>query len=161
MPIDFPCACGERLQVDNQFAGTQFKCPSCGRLVTVPLSPGQPHPANGDAQLFRKVSVAALWTGILGCTGPILVFIMSMFVLPLLGERWHLEEPSARLILVLFLLFFFAVAGLAASITGIVTGAIGLNRANTRYRGYAKAGLVTGIIGLIPACILACAALFD
>ncbi len=168
MPIDFACACGERLQVDNQFGGRQVKCPSCARLVTAPLSPGgaaatpgppaahpplpgERHSANGGAELFRKVSLTALWAGILGCTAPVLGWVIPFAVrLEVLGL------PAIILALLLML-----GVGPAGSIIGIVTGAVGLKRANTRYKRHAVAGLVTGIIGAgIAVYILAFAAFF-
>jgi hypothetical protein len=34
--IDFPCLCGEKFSVPTELAGTQFQCPKCALLVSVP-----------------------------------------------------------------------------------------------------------------------------
>jgi hypothetical protein len=36
MPITFDCACGERLEVDDDLAGRQVRCPVCEGVLTVP-----------------------------------------------------------------------------------------------------------------------------
>ncbi len=170
MPIDFACGCGKWLQVDEQYAGREAKCPSCGRLVTVPPSPaamapappggpppvpshypGQRHSSYAEAERFRKVSGTALWMGIMGCVAPILAFLISMMVAAS-AAGYRRREPGAELGILVLVLF---VAGAGMSITGIITGAIGLKQANTRYKGQAIAGLVTGIVGTcIAGCIL-------
>ena len=173
MPIDFACECGKWLQVEDQYAGKQAKCPSCGRVVTVPpptpaaatappgpppaqhFYPGARQPAYADAARFRKVSVTALWMGILGCVAPILGILVSL--LAAAGASRY-RGPSPELGIFVLLLYIF---GAGASITGIVTGAIGLKPANTRYKGHAITGLVTGIVGVcLVGCILACAVIF-
>ena len=169
MPIDFACGCGKWLQVDEQYAGKQAKCPSCGRLVTVPPAPaapamappgpppmhsyypGQQHTNYAEAARFRKVSGTALWMGIMGCVAPILGFLISMLAA---ASATRYRGPSPELGILVLILF---IAGAGMSITGIITGAIGLKQANTRYKGQAIAGLVTGIIGVcIAGCILVC-----
>lgn len=43
MPIDFPCSqCGNILRVADEFAGRHAKCPACGSVVVVPLTPPSP-----------------------------------------------------------------------------------------------------------------------
>ncbi|MBM4032394.1 MAG: hypothetical protein FJ291_11480 [Planctomycetes bacterium] len=169
MAIDFACGCGKWLQVDEQYGGKQAKCPSCGRLVTVPLAPaalaaaspgpppvpshypGQRHTSYAEAERFRKVSTTALWTGILGCVAPILGFLISMMAA---ASAHRYRGPSPELGILVLLLF---VAGAGMSITGIITGAMGMKQDNTRYKGQAIAGLVTGIVGTcIAGCILVC-----
>lgn len=34
--ISFPCLCGEKFSITENLAGTQFQCPKCGLLVSVP-----------------------------------------------------------------------------------------------------------------------------
>ena len=42
MPISFNCSCGERLEVDDELAGRQARCPYCEAVVSVP--PAAPPP---------------------------------------------------------------------------------------------------------------------
>jgi hypothetical protein len=44
MPISFHCSCGERLEVDDELAGRQARCPYCEAVVRVPAA-GSPRPA--------------------------------------------------------------------------------------------------------------------
>jgi hypothetical protein len=43
MTIEFPCACGQPLQAQDEHAGQLTRCPKCGREVTIPA--GRPAPA--------------------------------------------------------------------------------------------------------------------
>jgi hypothetical protein len=36
MPIELTCCCGKRLQVADEFAGRQGRCPVCGGLLEIP-----------------------------------------------------------------------------------------------------------------------------
>jgi hypothetical protein len=36
MPITFSCACGQTLEMADEYAGKQARCPSCQAVVTVP-----------------------------------------------------------------------------------------------------------------------------
>lgn len=40
MAIVVPCSCGKQLRTKEEFAGKRIKCPSCGKVLTVP----KPHP---------------------------------------------------------------------------------------------------------------------
>jgi hypothetical protein len=40
MPIDLTCPCGKRLQVSDEFAGRQGRCPACGGLLQIPERDG-------------------------------------------------------------------------------------------------------------------------
>lgn len=44
MPISFNCSCGERLEVDDELAGKQARCPYCEAVVSVPAA-GSPRAA--------------------------------------------------------------------------------------------------------------------
>lgn len=44
MPISFNCSCGEKLEVDDEFAGRQARCPYCEAVVSVPAA-NAPRPA--------------------------------------------------------------------------------------------------------------------
>src|SRR5262245_45516947 len=39
MPIPFSCECGKKLQAKDEFAGKKMRCPSCGKLLTIPAPP--------------------------------------------------------------------------------------------------------------------------
>jgi hypothetical protein len=41
MAIDFQCACGQPLQIGEEFAGRQVRCPACNNVATVPAAGGQ------------------------------------------------------------------------------------------------------------------------
>ncbi len=36
MAIAFECTCGQRLEVENEHAGRQAKCPACGMSIIIP-----------------------------------------------------------------------------------------------------------------------------
>ena len=38
MTVEFPCACGKKLSVDDAHAGKRVKCPACQEPVTVPAA---------------------------------------------------------------------------------------------------------------------------
>lgn len=38
MPINFNCSCGEKLEVDDELAGRQVRCPYCEAVVSVPAA---------------------------------------------------------------------------------------------------------------------------
>lgn len=42
MPISFNCSCGERLEVDDELAGRQARCPYCEAVVNVPAGGSAP-----------------------------------------------------------------------------------------------------------------------
>jgi hypothetical protein len=42
MPIAFNCSCGERLEVDDELAGQQARCPYCEGVVSVPAGTSPP-----------------------------------------------------------------------------------------------------------------------
>ena len=44
MPINFTCACGEPLEVDDALAGRQARCPYCEAVVSVPAADAAPPP---------------------------------------------------------------------------------------------------------------------
>lgn len=37
MPVRFPCSCGRQLEVGDEYAGRQARCPECGAVVDVPF----------------------------------------------------------------------------------------------------------------------------
>lgn len=44
MPITFSCACGQQLEMADEYAGKQARCPSCQAVVTVPSAAPAPPP---------------------------------------------------------------------------------------------------------------------
>jgi hypothetical protein len=40
MSIDLTCSCGKRLQVADEYAGRQGRCPVCGRTFEIPDNHG-------------------------------------------------------------------------------------------------------------------------
>ena len=61
--VSFACACGQKMQTDEQFAGQQVKCPGCGGTLVVPLAAG----AGPQVFALRPHRGAAVLTlGILG-----------------------------------------------------------------------------------------------
>jgi hypothetical protein len=92
--------------------------------------------------------MASLWLGILGAGSEVLAILVSFVAGSEVRHRY--EGPSPALGIFVLLLM---IAGAAASITGIILGAIGLKKENTRYKAHAIGGLVSGIIGT---CIVGC-----
>jgi hypothetical protein len=39
MALNFNCSCGEKIEVDDELAGKQARCPYCEAVVTVPTAP--------------------------------------------------------------------------------------------------------------------------
>ena len=168
MPVDFPCGCGKWLRVEDQYAGTQVKCPYCGKVLAVPSAPpvlpavmpgGFPRRAGADSERFRTISMASLWLGIIGTASGVLFFIIGLVAAASAqshryGYGYGGGGPSPALGIFALLLIL---VGAATSITGLILGAKGLNAENTRYKPHAIGGLVTGIIGTcIVGCILGC-----
>lgn len=44
MPITFSCVCGQQLEMSDEYAGKQARCPSCQAVVTVPSAAPPPLP---------------------------------------------------------------------------------------------------------------------
>lgn len=44
MPITFTCSCGEKLEVDDDMAGRQVRCPYCEGIADVPAAAAKPTP---------------------------------------------------------------------------------------------------------------------
>jgi hypothetical protein len=44
MPITFSCACGQQLEMADEYAGQQARCPSCQAVVAVPSGAPAPPP---------------------------------------------------------------------------------------------------------------------
>lgn len=44
MPITFNCSCGEKLEVDDDMAGRQVRCPYCEGIADVPAAAAKPTP---------------------------------------------------------------------------------------------------------------------
>lgn len=44
MPITFSCACGQQLEMADEYAGRQARCPACQAVVTVPAAAPPPLP---------------------------------------------------------------------------------------------------------------------
>jgi hypothetical protein len=52
MTIRFSCPCGREIQARDEYAGTQGRCPTCGRVVDIPVSEGPvpPDPEDGSRE---------------------------------------------------------------------------------------------------------------
>lgn len=44
MPITFNCSCGEKIEVDDDMAGRQVRCPYCDGIADVPAATAPPTP---------------------------------------------------------------------------------------------------------------------
>jgi hypothetical protein len=44
MPITFTCSCGEKIEVDDDMAGRQVRCPYCEGIADVPVAAARPTP---------------------------------------------------------------------------------------------------------------------
>ena len=40
--IFFACTCGQQMQIEERYAGSQVRCPRCGQSLVAPLAQGQP-----------------------------------------------------------------------------------------------------------------------
>ena len=65
MTIQFKCKCGKSLEMDDEYAGREARCPACNATVPVPtLTPGagesssQPRPADETPVEFVKAHIA-------------------------------------------------------------------------------------------------------
>ena len=56
MPMSVVCQCGKKLNVPDQFAGKQVKCPGCGGGIKVPAAADEDEPV---ARPVLKVSSKA------------------------------------------------------------------------------------------------------
>jgi hypothetical protein len=99
--------------------------------------------------------MVSLWLGIIGTASGVLFFIICLVAAASAqshryGYGYGGGGPSPALGIFALLLIL---VGAATSITGLILGAIGLKKENTRYKAHAIGGLVTGIIGT---CIVGC-----
>jgi len=39
--IVFACTCGQQMQIEDRYAGSQIRCPRCGQSLVAPLAQGQ------------------------------------------------------------------------------------------------------------------------
>lgn len=61
MPVSVQCECGRNLKARDEFAGKRAECPTCGRTLTIPQSPGaQPGQAADAAGAIGERSPGVL-----------------------------------------------------------------------------------------------------
>ncbi len=65
MTIKFQCKCGKRLEIDDEYAGREARCPACNATVPVPTltssageSPSQPRPVEETPVELVKARIA-------------------------------------------------------------------------------------------------------
>lgn len=126
---------------------SQQGIPATPLVVPTAAPEAQCGTAEAGSTRLRAVSVASLCLGILGAGSEVLAIVLSVLAS---SEAQRLGGPSASLSVFVLLLI---IVGAAASIAAIILGALGLKRANVRYRGRAIGGLVSGIIGT---CLVGC-----
>ena len=55
----FDCKCGQRIKIDDQFAGREIECPACKTKLTVPWPPGKPTGMTFVPETWKKPSPPA------------------------------------------------------------------------------------------------------
>jgi len=75
--IVFACTCGQKMAIEERFAGRQVKCPACGAKVMAPSAPVSPSPgeagsASASTTLRPHRAVAVLVLGIVAAAAPCL-----------------------------------------------------------------------------------------
>ncbi len=140
MAIQFACACGQQLQIGDEHAGKQTRCPACGREMTVPqpaafqaadmqLPPRAPaanpetEPRMERRRQLRDMAVSSVQSSTSGMAIASLIMGIFSFCIPALP----------------------ALLGLLFGILGLV--GIGRSEGRLKGKGLAIAGMILSVTG--------------
>lgn len=99
MSIQFRCGCGRSIEVDDDLADMEVRCPFCESVLRAPsassLPPTPPPPAAREARPPSAWGVLALTFAVLtaACVG-LAIVVMATAVLRELGPRDASDQPS-------------------------------------------------------------------
>lgn len=160
MNIEFDCShCGQRLAIDESFAGQPVKCPGCEKLAVAPAAPRPPAENALDEKMFCPKCGQENLENNFKCVGcgfvlhgpPTPRFIVDDD--STMGGLIPYKNPRALWAYYLGLAALFPLLGIPISIPAIILGAKGSKYAGqhpeARGKYHAWAGIVLGTLSLV------------